>query len=187
MIHLKLYNESADQLCRQVTKEEMETIMGGQKADAFTKAESQKVIDTLVSYGLPVAVEENEVALTTLYSDLFRTTYLYPEAFPPERKLRDRRAGKSVSPNGDKGFGWTFIDNQYPRVMANNIHISMYQGSGFLDADIYKSADDWVFVCLSGFDSKSRPTPRFYVCDGFQGLLLVLSDSFGVLKNKKRK
>ena len=146
MIHLKLYNESAGQLWREVSYREMATRITGQQVDTFTTTEVRKIIAIVEAFDGYSRVSEYKTPGKLLDITIFGTY---------TRDLRHHLF--------DEHTRSTLI---YPRVVANNVFVEC--GSDFY-IDIYKSVDDWFYAYNSANDS-------YYLCDGIQGQLDMLSE-----------
>jgi len=128
----------------------------GQVLDTITKAEVQKVMDLIRKTGKDIDFIEYEMDAKTLDIALFGKN---------AKKLRhyyDKLNKKIV---------------KHPRMATNNLFINSF---GLPTFDIFKCEDDWFWVRKSN----SIIHREYFICDGIQGLMSMLTDHFMSEENK---
>jgi len=171
MIHIRSFRESAGQLCRQVTEEEITRLMNGQTPETFTTTEVLSLVGQLKGLSRNVEVDESFYDTTgkwptdKLYREMF-WTILYCEV-KLLRRFDILPDGSSTSKQMTGGFE------------ANNLFIKDHKSNKGLD--IFRSTDDWFYISIDLIcGSFERPTPEseFWVCDGIAGLRSLVADFF---------
>jgi hypothetical protein len=171
MVHIRSFRESAGQLCRQVTEEEIARLMKWQTPETFTTSEIMSLVGQLKGLSMSTVVDESFYDTTDKWpTDKLDRGMFWTITYCEVKLLRTF----DILPDG------SYTSKQMTGgIEANNLFIKDYKSNKGLD--IFRSTDDWIFVAIDLIGgSGERPTSEseFWVCDGMAGLRSMVADFF---------
>jgi len=171
MIHIRTFRESAGQLCRQVTEEEIARLMKGQTLETFTTIEVMSLVEQLKELSRNVGIDESFYDTTGKWpTDKLDRRMFWNIHYCDIKYLRTF----DILPDG------SYSSKQRTEgIEANNLFIKDYTTNKGLD--IFRSTDDWIFVSIDlngGLFERPTRAAEFWVCDGITGLKSLVADFF---------